>query len=309
MEYAIEVENLYYNHAGENALRGIHLNVPQGSLFGIIGADGAGKSTLFRILSTLLPIQKGQAHIYGYSVSSDLPCIRTLIGYMPQRFSLYSDLTVKENLHFAAEIMGMTGKQKEKHIDKLLQFSRLEEALNRRAAQLSGGMKQKLALCCALVRNPKVLLLDEPTVGVDPVTRKDFWDMLASLKNNGSTIIVSTPYMDEAELCDHVVLLHEGRILGQGTPHVLCLPLQGCLWKITGETHLHVPTSMEPPPPLDKLYTMGGSLHAYCSQPQDAERILSSVKRICPNASSIELAPPKIEDAFLLALHENGNAP
>lgn len=309
MDGAVEIKNLSYNHAGENALRGIQLSVPQGSLFGIIGADGAGKSTLFRILSTLLPIQTGEAHILGHSVLSHATSIRTWIGYMPQRFSLYGDLSVKENLHFAADIMGILGIEKEERIQELLHFSRLEKTLNRRAAQLSGGMKQKLALCCALIRNPKVLLLDEPTVGVDPVTRKDFWDMLALLKGKGTTIIVSTPYMDEAEQCDHVVLLHEGHILGQGSPIELCMPLQGHLWKIASDAHLHVPTSETPPPPIQKLYTMGGALHAFCPSPQKAEIILQSVQTICPKATTIELAPPKIEDVFLLALHSQMATP
>jgi len=302
MTAAIRIENIAYNYAGEQALRGVSFQVPSGALFGIIGADGAGKSTLFRILATLLTLQKGSAQILTWDISKAQRNIRTTIGYMPQRFSLYQDLTVWENLSFAAEIMDISKGEKPNILKDLLQFARLDGVLQRRTGQLSGGMKQKLALCCAMVRKPKILLLDEPTVGVDPVTRRDFWDMLAQLRSQGTTTLVSTPYMDEAELCDQVVLLHQGHVIDQGTPLELCQGLPGTLWNVHSFTSLHVDAQTASPPPLLSLYTMGGNLHALAPVDISPAEILKVVRNICPAAQEIELAKPRVEDVLLHAL-------
>src|SRR4051812_36299229 len=202
MDPAVSIRGLSKDHAGERALRGLSLDVPDPSLFGIIGADGAGKSTLMNILATLADPDSGTARILGRDLAEEFPSIRSDIGYMPQRFSLYQDLSVLENLDFFADIFGIAGQAKRDRMRELLAFAGLAEFTGRRAGQLSGGMKQKLALACTLVHRPRLLLLDEPTVGVDPVARRDFWTMLKALRRDGVTLMVSTPYMDEAALCD-----------------------------------------------------------------------------------------------------------
>lgn len=193
------------------ALDRISFEVSGGELFGLIGPDGAGKTSLFRILTTLLLPDEGKATVNGLDIIEDYRSIRQHVGYMPGKFSLYQDLTVEENLQFFATIFNTTVAENFGQIREI--YTQLEPFKNRRAGQLSGGMKQKLALCCALVHRPQVLLLDEPTTGVDAVSRKEFWDMLGRLKKQGITILVSTPYMDEAERCDRVALIQSGKIL------------------------------------------------------------------------------------------------
>lgn len=198
------------------ALKGVSFEVEKGELFGIIGPDGAGKTSLFRILTTLLLPDGGTASVDGLDVVKDFKAIRQRVGYMPGRFSLYQDLTIEENLEFFATIFNTTIQENYDLIKDI--YSQIEPFKHRRAGKLSGGMKQKLALSCALIHKPSVLFLDEPTTGVDAVSRKEFWEMLRSLKNQGITILVSTPYMDEASLCDRVALIQNGEILSVDSP-------------------------------------------------------------------------------------------
>jgi ABC-2 type transport system ATP-binding protein len=198
------------------ALQGISFEVQQGELFGIIGPDGAGKTSLFRILTTLLLPDGGSASVDGFDVVKDYKAIRNRVGYMPGRFSLYQDLTVQENLQFFATIFNTSIEENYDLVKDI--YSQIEPFKDRRAGKLSGGMKQKLALSCALIHRPSVLFLDEPTTGVDAVSRKEFWDMLKRLKEQGITILVSTPYMDEASLCDRVALIQQGKIMSINTP-------------------------------------------------------------------------------------------
>jgi ABC-2 type transport system ATP-binding protein len=221
MQYAVETSSLNKNYGAVPALLGLDLRVKPGLLFGIIGADGAGKSTLLQILSTLLLPDSGKAAVLGTDIMADPASIRSRIGYMPQKFSHYEDLTVRENMRFFADIFGLRKDEYAQHISRLLQFSRLAPFENRRAGQLSGGMKQKLALSCALIHKPELLILDEPTTGVDPVSRKEFWTILRELNAEGITILVSTPYLEESEYCHDLILMHEGRILLQGAPATL----------------------------------------------------------------------------------------
>ncbi len=202
--------------AGVKALDDITLDVQQGELFGLIGPDGAGKTTLFRILTTVLLADSGLATVDGYEVVKDYKAIRQRVGYMPGRFSLYQDLTVEENLNFFAKVFHTTI---EKNYDLVKDiYVQLEPFRTRRAGKLSGGMKQKLALCCALIHKPSVLFLDEPTTGVDPVSRREFWEMLKRLKAQNISILVSTPYMDEASLCDRIAFIQNGKILSIDSP-------------------------------------------------------------------------------------------
>ncbi|MCI7559944.1 MAG: ATP-binding cassette domain-containing protein [Bacteroidales bacterium] len=215
----IHVENICKTFGKVQALSDVSLDVGKGELFGLVGPDGAGKTTLFRILCTLLLPDRGRASVEGFDVVKDMREIRRRVGYMPGRFSLYQDLSVEENLRFFASLFGTTVDEGYDSIKAI--YSQIEPFRKRRAGALSGGMKQKLALSCALVHQPDVIFLDEPTTGVDPVSRKEFWDMLAMLKENGITIVASTPYLDEVRRCDRVAFLNEGRVHGIDTPEII----------------------------------------------------------------------------------------
>lgn len=213
---AIEINNISKSYGKVQALNNLSFSVEQGELFGLIGPDGAGKTTLFRILSTLLIPDSGNAIVDGYDIVKNYLEIRSRIGYMPGRFSLYPDLSVEENLQFFAALFGTSIKKSYDLIAPI--YKQIEPFRKRRAGKLSGGMKQKLALSCALIHRPNVLFLDEPTTGVDAVSRSDFWDMLTELKDRGITILVSTPYMDEASRCNRIALCNEGNILDIDSP-------------------------------------------------------------------------------------------
>jgi ABC-2 type transport system ATP-binding protein len=200
------------------ALNGLDLCIPNGQMYGLLGPDGAGKTTTLRILATVLDATSGQTRIGGYDIRRQAEAVRRMIGYMPQNFSLYPDLSVLENLDFFATVNGVRGEKKQERIERMLGFTRLGAFAKRRADQLSGGMKKKLALACAMLHEPKVLLLDEPSTGVDPVSRRELWLMLAQVVQEGVTVLVSTPYMDEAERCHQVGVLYGGKLLTAGTP-------------------------------------------------------------------------------------------
>ena len=216
---SITVSNISKSYKKVKALENISFGVKPGELFGLIGPDGAGKTTLFRILTTLLIANEGEASVAGFDVIKDYKSIRKNVGYMPGKFSLYQDLTVEENLDFFATIFGTTIEENYDLIKDI--YVQIEPFKDRRAGKLSGGMKQKLALCCALIHKPKVLFLDEPTTGVDPVSRKEFWEMLKRLQQKDITILVSTPYMDEAALCDRIALIQDGKVLEIDTPEAI----------------------------------------------------------------------------------------
>lgn len=201
-----------------DALRNLTFTVEKGTMYGLIGPDGAGKSTFMRIAACLLFQSGGRVEIGGFDTLKQAKEVKGVIGYMPQRFSLYPDLSVAENLVFFAELFGVRKKEREARMERLLEFSRLGPFVKRRAGDLSGGMKQKLALSCTLIHTPEVLFLDEPTTGVDPVSRREFWHILADIKKRGTTIVVSTPYMDEAERCDRVGFINLGRLIREGAP-------------------------------------------------------------------------------------------
>lgn len=215
-DIAVSCTNISKHYKDVHALKGVSLNIPRGELFGIIGPDGAGKTSLFRILTTLILANEGSATVDGFDVVKDYPAIRNRVGYMPGRFSLYQDLTVEENLTFFATVFNTTIAENYDLIKDI--YQQIEPFKDRRAGKLSGGMKQKLALSCALIHRPSVLFLDEPTTGVDPVSRKEFWNMLKNLQEQNITIVVSTPYMDEASLCDRIALIQNGEFLTIDSP-------------------------------------------------------------------------------------------
>lgn len=226
----VSIKNLVKGYGSIDAVKDISFTLEEGELFGLIGPDGAGKTTVFRILTTLLKPDSGTARVLGLDVVDNYKEIRPKVGYMPGRFSLYQDLSVVENLEFFASVFGTTIEANYDLVKPI--YSQLEPFRDRLAGALSGGMKQKLALSCALIHKPKVLFLDEPTTGVDAVSRKEFWQMLHGLKTEGISILVSTPYMDEAEQCDRIALMQEGRILSIDTPEVITDRFDTDLWAI-----------------------------------------------------------------------------
>lgn len=279
------------------ALDNISLQVANGELFGLIGPDGAGKTTLFRILTTLLKSDSGFAGVAGYEVVKDYRKIRSIIGYMPGRFSLYQDLTVEENLKFFATIFGTTIADNYDLIKPI--YSQIEPFKNRKAGQLSGGMKQKLALSCALIHRPKVLFLDEPTTGVDPVSRQEFWEMLQNLKKAGITILVSTPYMDEASLCDRVALIQDGTILSVATPAKIIQDFAKPLLAVKSDNLHHLNQDLKSFEHTDSVYIFGEYLHYTEKNYQNAKRVQAYLEHKGHTGLEIKEIPPTIEDCFM----------
>ena len=256
---AIEVRNVSKRYGKVQALRDVSFDVKEGEIFGLIGPDGAGKTSLFRILATLILADRGEAAVCGFDVVKGMKEIRRYVGYMPGRFSLYQDLSVEENLTFFAKLFGTTVAEGYELVKAI--YQQIEPFKKRRAGALSGGMKQKLALSCALIHQPKVLLLDEPTTGVDPVSRKEFWAMLASLRSRGITIIAATPYLDEIRCCDRVAFLHEGTLKGIGTPDEILTQFKDVFCP-EGITHTQGKTFKENVIEVEHLVKAFGTFHA-----------------------------------------------
>ncbi len=307
MSFVVSVTDLHKNFSGEHALAGVSFDVAAGRLFGLIGADGAGKTTLMRVLTTLCSFDKGKAAVLGKDVVKDFRLLRSKIGYMPQKFSLYQDLTVWENLLFFADIFGVTTSARAERIERLLSFSRLGPFKNRRSRDLSGGMKQKLALSCTLIHTPEIVFLDEPTTGVDPVSRKEFWDILFELKKQGVTIIASTPYMDEAQQCDELLFLHRGLVVRQGRPGALLADYPFPLFAVEGQgdAGLSFPQNGIVPRDLALLYPAEGVLHAAVEKfaAQEAD-VLALVRTVVPAAAAVKRIRPGIEDLFVFLLSD-----
>lgn len=259
MNEGIVISDIIKSYGKIKALDGVSFTVNKGELFGLIGPDGAGKSTLFRILATLLLPDSGQAAMTGLDVVKDYRKLRTEIGYMPEKFSLYQDLTVKENLEFFASLFGVSIKENFELIAPI--YKQLEQFPNRLAGNLSGGMKQKLALSCALIHRPKVLLLDEPTTGVDAVSRSEFWDMLSNLRKHGITILVSTSYMDEAKLCERIAMINNGRILAVNSPEKLVESIGEVLYNASANDMFRLLTELRDIKGVKECYTFGATLH------------------------------------------------
>jgi ABC-type multidrug transport system ATPase subunit len=284
------------------ALAGLSFSVAQAELFGFVGPDGGGKTTLFRILATLLLPGKGSARVLGQDVVKDLWDLRRRIGYMPGRFSLYPDLSVDENLQFFAAVFGTTVAREYEQIAPI--YSQLEPFRTRRAGALSGGMKQKLALCCALVHRPEVLFLDEPTTGVDAVSRREFWDLLGRLKAGGLTVIVSTPYMDEADRCDRVALIQRGRLLALDAPDAIARGFGRPLFAVRADRRYESLLALRRRPHTQQVYPFGEALH-YTDTRDDApsDRIQREVEEFLRREGfsgvNVALTEPTVEDAFM----------
>ena len=278
------------------ALQPLSFSVDKGELFGFIGPDGAGKTTLFRILVTLLLADEGTASVDGCDVVKDYQKIRQRVGYMPGRFSLYQDLSVEENLNFFATIFRTTVKENY-HLIKDI-YEQLAPSADRQAGKLSGGMKQKLALCCALIHKPSVLFLDEPTTGVDAVSRKEFWEMLKRLKEQGITILVSTPYMDEASLCDRVALMQEGRFLKIDTPENIIQNFNRPLYAVKGEDMYSLLHLLKETRGIQNAYPFGEYHHVVAQDETMTEDLLRTALQ-APMNTEIKRVNADIEDCFI----------
>jgi ABC-2 type transport system ATP-binding protein len=299
---AVVVDGLEKKFEATVALAGVSFAVRRSELFGFIGPDGAGKTTLFRILATLMIPDRGRARVLGLDVVSDLWKLRTRVGYMPGRFSLYPDLSVAENLRFFAAVFGTTVEREYAQIAPI--YSQLEPFRDRRAGALSGGMKQKLALCCALVHRPEVLFLDEPTTGVDAVSRREFWELLGRLKAAGLTIVVSTPYMDEANRCDRVALIQRGRLLALDTPDAIARGFDRPLFAVHAGNRYQSLLALRRRPHTHQVYPFGESLHYTDSRsdatPDQIQRELADYLRGEGfDAVNVVLTDPTVEDTFM----------
>ena len=295
---SIVVSNISKSYKKTKAVENITFDVNDGELFGLIGPDGAGKTTIFRILTTLLVANEGNAEVGGFDVIKQLKEIRNSVGYMPGKFSLYQDLTVEENLHFFATIFGTTLEENYDLIKDI--YIQIEPFKDRRAGALSGGMKQKLALCCALIHAPKVLFLDEPTTGVDPVSRKEFWIMLKRLQQKGITILVSTPYMDEASLCDRIALIQKGKILKIDTPANIISNYEKVIYDVQAKNTHGLIHDLKNYPNQYSVYAFGEYVHYIDKNamfnPNDLETYLKNKNH---NDIIIKPAIITIEDVFM----------
>ena len=293
-DYVVDIKGISKHYGSVEALRDINLSMHRGELFGIIGPDGAGKTTLFRILTTLIVPDDGMAVVNGHDVAKDIGEIRSSVGYMPGRFSLYPDLTVEENLKFFASLFGVDIETNYAMIAPV--YDKLKPFANRMAGKLSGGMKQKLALSCAMIHSPEILFLDEPTTGVDAVSRREFWDMLEKLKQRGITVIVSTPYMDEASRCDRIALMNQGRIMRTGTVEELTSEFPHRLYAVSADNMYRLLKVLRELKDVISCYPFGRYHHVTTCRDINFTAILENegFKEI-----EVKTLQPTIEDLFI----------
>jgi ABC-2 type transport system ATP-binding protein len=307
-ELIIKTENLTRRFGHIVAVDELKLEVKKGEIFGLVGPDGAGKTTTMRMLAAIMDPTTGSATIAGFDLRKQPERIKEHIGYMAQQFALYSDLSVLENIVFFADVYGVSGKVRQERIEQLLNFAWLTEFTNRPAGRLSGGMKKKLGLACALIHAPDILYLDEPTTGVDPVSRREFWDILAGLHSDQTTILVSTPYMDEAERCSRVGLMYNGRLIEQGTPSQIKALIPGELVEFKPEAdHLHgvgllrrVNQLLAQQPGVLEIQSYGDLMHVFVDnidQRHSQMKAALAVERI--NMANFRQAAPRMEEAFI----------
>lgn len=303
-QIAVDIRDIRKSYTGIKALQGINIQINSGELFGFIGPDGAGKTSLFHILTSLVIPDSGSATVAGYDTIHDYREIRKIVGYMPGKFSLYQDLTVDENLKFFAGIFRTTIHE---HFELYKDiFAQLEPFRKRKAGQLSGGMKQKLALSCALVHKPQLLFLDEPTTGVDAVSRAEFWEMLQRIKKLGVTVIVSTPYMDEAALCDRVALMNSGTIMATDSPESIVRSFGKNLFAVKSENMFPLPGLLAHLEHTEAVYRSGEYIH-YLNEKDDFDPVLiENYLRECGHGMvQVNKIAPTIEDCFMVLMQQN----
>ncbi|MBI2248134.1 MAG: ABC transporter ATP-binding protein [Armatimonadetes bacterium] len=298
----IELDSLAKQFGDIVAVRSVSLSVPRGEIFGLLGPDGAGKTTLFRMLAGILEPSAGTARIDGLDIRAAADEVKARLGYMPQAFSLYDDLTVLENLRFTAEIYGVAREALASRIERLLGFSRLGAFGDRLAAALSGGMRQKLALAATLIHEPDVLLLDEPTTGVDPISRREFWQILHELNREGKTVIVATPYMDEAERCARLALMHEGRILTVNTPAALRARMPGVVFELFASPRRDALAALRGLAEVLQASLFGEAIHLVMADAAAGERVRHHLTGAGISVRSMQQIDPSLEDIFVSLL-------
>jgi ABC-type multidrug transport system ATPase subunit len=306
MAGSISIRNFSKRFGDVQAVDNISLELRSGELFGLIGPDGAGKTTTLRTLCTLLLCEHGEMLVDGIDVRRNVSAIRAILGYMPQRFSLYPDLTVEQNLTFFAELFGVARTERTARLERLYNFSQLEPFKDRLASALSGGMKQKLALSCTLIHTPKILVLDEPTTGVDPVSRREFWEILRQLRDEGVTILVTTPYMDEAALCDRVAFMYDGRLLAMDEPARMYHRFPFALYEATGSPLRQLAAFFRSETPARSVQVFGDRLHVSFAERLTAEAARRLTEKASPMLASLELVQASIEDTFLGLMNTEG---
>ncbi len=299
-EVIIHTESLRRLFNQTVALKDLSLTINRGEIFGLVGPDGAGKTTTLRILAGIMDPTAGSVEVLGYDTRTDPERIKQHIGYMAQSFSLYGDLSVEENLNFFADVYGVTGPLRQERIEKLLEFARLTRFRDRRAGKLSGGMQKKLGLACTLIHQPEILLLDEPTLGVDPVSRREFWDILTGLHIEGVTIVVTTPYMDEAERCSRIGLIYEGALIVKDTPAGIKKLVPGEIIQIQASDRTRTRDILSRQPFVREIQNYGTLLHLFVD---NAQNRTGEVRRLL-EAEGIDLTilrqvEPRVEEAFI----------
>ncbi len=307
MEVAVDFRGVAKNYGPTVGIHPLDYRIERGLISGLIGPDGAGKTTILRIISTVMRPDAGIATVLGFNADTDYRKIRVRIGYMPGKFSLYQDLSVLENISFFASVFGVDIKEALRRVDSI--YSQLAPYASRRAGALSGGMKQKLALCCALVHKPELLLLDEPTTGVDAVSRSEFWDVLTDLNKDGMTVVVSTPYMDEASRCSSVSLIQDGRIMKSGTPADIVRSHRGIVAGISTSEKYDALKLLRTFPHVDQAQTFGESIHYTDKRGNfDPQEIKNWLEQRLTQPVSVDVLEPGIEDVFIQMMLEPANA-
>ncbi len=287
------------------ALREVDLCIQRSEIFGLVGPDGAGKTTMLRLLAAVMTPTSGSVTVAGHDSVKDAEEIRAHVGYMPQKFSLYGDLSVRENLEFYADIFGVHGDERERRFEQVLSFAHMSDITDRRARQLSGGMQKKLGLACTLIHRPDVLLLDEPTTGVDPVSRREFWDLLTELHIQGTTIVVSTPYMDEAERCNRIGLLFKGQLIQCGAPREIKAMVKGQVIEFHPNRLEAARALLEFQPGVLEVQVYGTLLHVFVEEAKEVwPRLQAQLSAEDIKVDNVRVIHPRMEEAFISLIRE-----
>ncbi len=299
-EVIIETQNLRREFGKTVAVNNLDLSIYRGEIFGLVGPDGAGKTTTLRLLAAIMDPDGGSASVAGHDTLREPEAIKERIGYMAQIFSLYRDLSVDENLNFFADVFGVSGKVRKERIQRLLEFARLTAFRKRRAGQLSGGMQKKLGLACTLIHEPEILYLDEPTTGVDPVSRREFWDILTDLHVQGVTIVVSTPYMDEAERCSRIGLMYEGRLIECDTPTAIRQRVPGEVIQIRPSNRLKARDILRKIPLIHEVQSYGEMLHVFVDKVEEGMQVVQeALTQAGVEVLMMRQVEPRVEEAFI----------
>jgi len=302
---SIQTTNLTKTFGSLTAVNRLNLEVKTGEIFGLVGPDAAGKTTTLRMLCGILPPDDGEARVAGCNIRSEGETLKEKVGYLPQRFGLYGDLTVLENIHFYADLYQVSRKRRGERIERLLRFANLIPFGKRKAEDLSGGMKQKLGLICALIHTPHILFLDEPTTGVDPLSRRDFWIILYDLLKEGVTILFSTSYLDEAERCSRIGLMYQGDLLIADTPSAVKARIGGTILELRMENHQKGVKVLEGVKTLRSLVLSGDKIHALVDDPEEGERMIRGrIREAGMEILALTVVRPSLEDAFVSIVQE-----